>query len=47
LILVSVPEGTHTVRVAFVDTPIRRIGAWVTAISLILALAWMGLARRI
>ena len=39
LILVRVPAGAHAVKIRFEDTPPRQIGAIITALSLLIALA--------
>jgi hypothetical protein len=39
LILVSVPAGSHVVRLRFEDTPIRQVGAVLSAVSFVIALA--------
>jgi len=39
LILLRVPAGSHVVRIQFQDTPPRQIGAMVSALSLLVALA--------
>jgi hypothetical protein len=39
LILVSVPAGSHVVRLRFEDTLIRQVGAVISAVSLVIALA--------
>ena len=42
LILVHVPAGSHIVTLRFEDTPIRRIGALVSFLTLLVTLGWLG-----
>jgi len=41
LILARVPAGSHIVRLRFEDTPVRQIGAAISAISLVIALGML------
>ena len=41
LILARVPAGSHIVRLRFEDTPVRQIGATISAISLVIALGML------
>lgn len=46
LVTVDVPPGRHRVRVAFEDTTVRRVGAAISALSLLVTLAGLALWRR-
>ena len=37
--LLQVPAGRHVVTLDFVDTPARRLGAWISGVSLIITFA--------
>jgi hypothetical protein len=46
LILVRVPAGSHLVRLRFEDTPVRQIGALISALSLLIALGMLRLQAK-
>jgi len=42
ILLANVKQGTNTIRVAYVATPMQRVSAWISALAWVVLLGWFG-----